>query len=149
MAAAHEMHVVIAGADAEGRSAVLSAERVPLGDNEEFPGFWSAALAETASAPPPARPAGRGAFLDLALAPGVVRWHVIDYGSGVGYPMHHTDTVDFDTILAGSIELTLDDGVHVLHAGDGAVIHGVDHAWRAGPDGCRLSVLSIGTPPPD
>jgi quercetin dioxygenase-like cupin family protein len=62
--------------------------------------------------------------------------------------MHHTDTVDIDIVLDGSIELTLDDGVHVLQAGDGAVIRGVDHAWRAGSEGARLSVIFIGTPPP-
>jgi quercetin dioxygenase-like cupin family protein len=62
--------------------------------------------------------------------------------------MHHTDTVDFDTVLSGSVELTLGDGMHQLAAGDSVVMTGVDHAWRAGPEGCRLNVMSIGVLPP-
>jgi hypothetical protein len=28
------------------------------------------------------------------------------------------------------------------------VVNGVGHAWRAGPAGCVMSVIVIGTPPP-
>lgn len=69
---------------------------------------------------------------------------IIEYGPGVTFPMHHTDTVDFDIVLSGSVELILDDGVHRLASGDSVVVTGVDHGWRAGPDGCRLSVVAIG-----
>jgi hypothetical protein len=27
------------------------------------------------------------------------------------------------------------------------VMTGVDHAWKAGPDGCRINAILIGTPP--
>ena len=65
--------------------------------------------------------------------------------------MHHTDTIDYDIVLAGSVELILDDGAHLLGPGDCVVITGVDHAWRAGPDGVILSVALIGStrPVPD
>ena len=62
--------------------------------------------------------------------------------------MHHTDTLDFDTVIAGSIELILDDGGHRLEAGDVVVISGVDHAWRSGPDGCTMVITLQGTEPP-
>jgi quercetin dioxygenase-like cupin family protein len=62
--------------------------------------------------------------------------------------MHHADTVDLDVVLAGSVDLILDDGEHPLAPGDSAVVTGVDHAWRAGPEGCRLSVMTIGAAPP-
>jgi mannose-6-phosphate isomerase-like protein (cupin superfamily) len=62
--------------------------------------------------------------------------------------MHHTDTLDFHLVLSGSIDLTLDTGIHELRPGDCAVITGIDHAWRAGPSGCRLSTVMLGTPPP-
>jgi quercetin dioxygenase-like cupin family protein len=52
--------------------------------------------------------------------------------------------VDFDSILGGSLELILDDGVHILQAGDCVIINGIDHAWRAGPDGCTMAVLMLG-----
>jgi hypothetical protein len=34
--------------------------------------------------------------------------------------------------------------LHPLAAGDSVVVTGVDHAWRAGPDGWRLSITTIG-----
>jgi quercetin dioxygenase-like cupin family protein len=147
MADKHGMRVLVTGVGADGRSRVIGEERVALGAVEGSPGFWFGTLFETASAPPPPRPDGRAPHLDVGLAPGVARWQVIDYPPGQTYPMHHTDTVDFDLVLEGQIVLTLDDGAHVLEAGDGAVINGVDHAWAAGADGARLSVIFVATPP--
>ncbi|ORW53845.1 hypothetical protein AWB90_01750 [Mycobacterium paraense] len=88
-------------------------------------------------------------LLDLVVAPGALRWAAIEYAPGAEFAMHHTDTVDFDVVLSGSVDLILDDGAHRLAVGDGVVITGVDHAWLAGPQGCRLSVLTIGASPPD
>jgi hypothetical protein len=48
----------------------------------------------------------------------------------------------------GNADLILDDGVHRVEAGDMVVMNGVDHAWKAGPDGYRMSAVLIGTPPP-
>ena len=59
--------------------------------------------------------------------------------------MHHTDTVDFDLVLEGTVELLLDDGAHLLSSGDHAVVTGVDHAWRAGSEGCVLSAVALGS----
>jgi hypothetical protein len=33
-----------------------------------------------------------------------------------------------------------------LSAGDCAVVAGVDHAWRTGPEGCTTSIVIVGTP---
>ncbi|HWS91793.1 MAG TPA: cupin domain-containing protein, partial [Mycobacterium sp.] len=88
-------------------------------------------------------------LLDLGVPATALRWTVIDYAPGTGFSMHHTDTVDLDVVLSGSVDLILDDGEHPLAAGDTLVVTGVDHAWRAGPDGCRLSVLTIGASPPN
>ena len=73
---------------------------------------------------------------------------IVDYAPGAQTPKHHTDTLDLEIVLQGSLELTLDDGVHHLEVGDIVVMTGVDHAWKAGPLGCRLSVMLVGTPPP-
>jgi quercetin dioxygenase-like cupin family protein len=72
----------------------------------------------------------------------------VEYGPGAVISPHHTDTVDFDVVLSGAVELILDDGVHHLAVGDCLVVAGVDHGWRAGPEGCRLSVVTIGASPP-
>jgi quercetin dioxygenase-like cupin family protein len=139
---------IITGVDASGRSCVIEdAPLVPAVDPDN-PGFGFALAAATSSVPPPTRPAGMGDPVDLGVEPGLVSWLIVDYAAGVDFPMHHTDTVDFDMLLEGSLTLALDDGEYELEPGDVVIVHGVDHGWKAGPDGCRLSVCSIGTPPP-
>lgn len=45
--------------------------------------------------------------------------------------MHQTPTVDYVTVIAGTITLELDDGKAVdLHPGDTVVQQGARHAWR-------------------
>jgi hypothetical protein len=80
---------------------------------------------------------------------GCTQWLVSRWGPHDGAAAHHTDTLDFDLVVAGTMELILDDGAHLLETGDCAVVTGVDHAWRAGPEGCTLSVVLLGSPPPD
>jgi hypothetical protein len=63
--------------------------------------------------------------------------------------VHHTDSVDFDVVLEGSVNLIFDNGPHRLGPGDGAVINGVDHGWQTEESGCRMSVVVIATPPLD
>jgi quercetin dioxygenase-like cupin family protein len=141
----HQMRILITGVDADGRSCVIS-EEVAFQTTPD--GVFNFAVAyRTASAPPPSRPQGRADLMDLQVPPGIAQWMVVDYEPGGVQENHHTDTVDFDLVLQGSIDLTLDDGVHRLEPGDGVVVNGVDHAWKAGPDGCRLSVMAVGTPP--
>ena len=85
----------------------------------------------------------------MGVAPGLARWMVLDFEPGASIETHHTDTVDYDTVVSGSVDLIPDDGVHTLAPGDCVVMNGVDHGWHAEPDGCRLSVVAIGTPPPN
>jgi quercetin dioxygenase-like cupin family protein len=73
---------------------------------------------------------------------------VVHFPPGASSELHHTDTVDYDVVLAGSIDLILDGGNHRLEAGDCTVITGIDHNWQAGPDGCTLSVTLLGSTPP-
>lgn len=140
------MRILITGVDAEGRSCAVSHDEprfAPLG-----PGFAFAHLYET-DAPPGPRPPGHAELHDLALPVGAVRWMLVEYGPGADTPHHQTDSVDFEVLLAGSVTLTLDDGPHEIHAGDCILMTGVDHTWKAGPEGARISVVCLGTPPPD
>jgi quercetin dioxygenase-like cupin family protein len=139
------MRRLVTGVDAAGRSCVVS--ETPLTLEPASGTYLSVVVYTTESVPPPPRPRGHAGFYDLGVAPGVGRWLMVEHKPNVVTPMHHTDTVDFDMILAGTVDLELDDGAHPLQAGDCVVITGVDHAWRAGPAGCRLSVTSLGTPP--
>jgi quercetin dioxygenase-like cupin family protein len=137
---------LITGVDASGHSCIV--EEVPLTFAAAgAAGVSSAMLAATSSAPPPSRPPGRANTNDLQVAPGRVSWVVVEYEPNLNIPMHNTDTIDFDIVMEGSVEIGLDDGLHLLEPGDLVVVNGVDHSWTAGPDGCRISVMLIGTPP--
>jgi quercetin dioxygenase-like cupin family protein len=139
--------VLVTGVDAAGRSCVIS-EHVGLDPTPDGL-FHFGVVHRTQSSPPPARPEGRADHMDVQVPLGIVQWIVVDYEPGAVQENHHTDTIDCNHVLRGSVDLVLDDGVHHLEAGDGVVVNGVDHAWAAGPDGCRLSVMFLGTPPRD
>ena len=141
------MRMLITGVDDDGKSCVISQDDVRL--DSVAPGFDIAIPYSTTTSPPPPRPVSAADLIDQFLAPGLARWMVVDYGPGAATPNHHTDTLDLQTVLEGSVDLILDDGVHHLEQGDMVVMAGVDHAWKAGPDGCRLNAILIGTPPPD
>jgi quercetin dioxygenase-like cupin family protein len=136
----------LTGVDAAGRSCVIEDADPPMEGSPA--GILSAAIYSTESAPPPPRPDGQGRFSDLGVAPGLINWRIVDFEPNVTRSMHHTDTLDFDMVLEGSIELGLEDGQHLLEPGDCVVVAGVDHSWTAGPSGCRMSVTLIGTPSP-
>ncbi len=141
------MDKLITGVDADGKSCVVSREEMML--DQVAPGFAMGIPYATTTSPPPPRAGGSAPLIDQGISPGLARWMVAELGPGSETPMHHTDTLDLQTVLSGSVELVLDDGAHTLEAGDVVVLAGVDHAWRAGPQGCRLSAVLIGTPPPD
>lgn len=112
---------------------------------ELAPGLSVDWLFKTSESPPPPRPPGRGDLVDLGVAPGLTSWSLWRFEPDAEVRMHHTDTVDFDVVVEGAVELILDDGTHRLEAGDCAVIAGVDHGWRAGSNGCITSATAIGT----
>lgn len=97
----------------------------------------------------PPRPDGKGAFVDIPAAPGEMIWFRVRFPPDQLRPFHHTDTIDCHTVIRGWIELLLDDGAHRLNPGDSAMVTGVDHGWRTGPEGCVVSMLILGTPKPD
>ena len=138
------MRRIITGTDSDGRSCVVrEVELAPPGGGVDVKSIF-----RTRSSPPPARPEGRGELMDLGVPPGISHWVVSRWAPHEEEVFHHTDTLDFDLVVDGSIELVLDDGSHRLGAGDCVVVTGVDHAWRAGPEGCTMSVVVVGTPAP-
>ena len=53
--------------------------------------------------------------------------------------MHATNTLDVNFIVSGQLELLLEEGRSVtLTAGDSVVIPGIQHGWRAGPEGATM-----------
>jgi hypothetical protein len=139
------MRQLVTGVDADGRSCVVAEHIVePGGDRSR-----RLIAFRTDSNPAPPRPPGRGEYVDLGVPVGQTQTMLTQWTSDFSYGMHHTDTIDFDTVLEGAAVLILDDGRHLLEPGDLAVVAGVDHAWEAGPEGATISFIFLGTPSPD
>jgi len=139
------VRILVTGVDDQGRSCVVE-ERT--GSDAPFTGgITVSTVAETESSPPPPRPPGRGELVPIVRGPGIARWSIVEFPPGVAAPMHHTDSIDFDVVLEGHVDLILDDGPHTLGPGDATVVNGVDHGWATHDEGCRMSVVVIGTPP--
>lgn len=75
---------------------------------------------------------------------GETRWIITQMGPGLAAPMHSTPTIDYGLVVAGDVELGLEDGSVHLHAGDAVVVNGVEHSWLAGPDGCLIATVMVG-----
>jgi len=97
-----------------------------------------------ASLPP--RPAGKGPLIDMGLPAGTARWMRVRFRANQTLPIHHTDTIDCFTVVAGTCELILDDGPHRLSVGDSAMVKGVDHGWKTGAEECFITTVVLGTP---
>jgi hypothetical protein len=140
------MRQIVTGVDADGRSCVVKEYRLDpkSGDRSRMLVSFT-----TEGEPAPPRPAGQGDQLDLGLAAGSAQVMVAQWAAGFTHRMHHTDTIDVDTVLEGSAVLVLDDGRHVLEVGDVAIVTGVDHAWEAGPEGTTITFVNVGTPSPE
>jgi len=57
------------------------------------------------------------------------RFAVIDFAPGNKAVMHRTESIDYVIVLAGTIEMDMDDSTVVLNAGDVLVQRGTNHAW--------------------
>jgi quercetin dioxygenase-like cupin family protein len=127
----------------DGKSCVVQEDVLhPQGQELIHNGFYRVEVS-----PAPMRPAGVGDFLDVQTPDGSLGFFTVYFPPNGGWPrMHHTDSIDLHTVVSGSVDLILDDGAHTLSAGDCAVVAGVDHAWRTGPEGCTTSIVIVGTP---
>jgi quercetin dioxygenase-like cupin family protein len=136
------MRQLVTGVDADGRSCIVSEHITePSHDIAIQTPF------ETTASPPP-RPPGSRELYDMGLPVGAIRVLVVQWPPGFQASMHHTDTIDVNTVTEGSVDLVLDDGPHTLEAGDSVIVTGVDHGWLAGPDGATVTGVLLGTMPP-
>jgi mannose-6-phosphate isomerase-like protein (cupin superfamily) len=76
------------------------------------------------------RPAA-GELLPIATPPLGALWLEMKFDGPYETEFHRTDSIDFHYIVAGEVELMLEDGSVTLRAGDSVVVPGVIHRWRS------------------
>jgi quercetin dioxygenase-like cupin family protein len=133
--------------DADGRSAVARIEPIAAAAGEEV----TATTVWTTDASPPPRPAvamvAADPPLDVGCPPNGTIWRTVRMGPGYHFGRHRTETLDYDTLVAGSLRLELDTALIDLVPGDCVVLPGVPHGWQAGDDGAVLNVVMTALAP--
>ena len=62
--------------------------------------------------------------------------------------MHRTETIDYVIVLAGELEMRMDDSTVKLKAGDVLVQRGTNHAWiNRGTEPARVAFILIDAKP--
>ena len=148
------MRSLTAASDAKGRSGIVKEvgyhhkDIAPEGEGRLSAGHPTrssrADIFATGEAPPPPAPA-TAPFHDVELKPGQVAFWMLMIPPNGEHPHHHTASLNFHTVVAGDVELVLDDGPHHLGLGDSLVLPGVNHGWKAGPEGCTMAIVCTGT----
>ena len=76
------------------------------------------------------------------------RFIVMEFAPGVASELHRTETIDYIIMLAGEIDMDMDDSVVTLRAGDIMVQRGTNHAWiNRGTEPARLAVVLLDANP--
>jgi mannose-6-phosphate isomerase-like protein (cupin superfamily) len=84
-----------------------------------------------------------------ALDPGHMHGELAAHAPKRGLPprhplMHRTRTVDYAIVMAGEIDMLLDDSEIHLKAGDVLIQQGTNHAWvNRGTEPCRIAFVLI------
>jgi mannose-6-phosphate isomerase-like protein (cupin superfamily) len=81
------------------------------------------------------------------LANGTV-FRIVEYGPGVSPRVHRTDSIDYAVVMAGEIDMQLDDGEVHLKAGDVLVQRGTIHNWvNRGTVPCVIAFVLVDARP--
>jgi quercetin dioxygenase-like cupin family protein len=86
----------------------------------------------------------------LGTAPPVdgSRFIVMEFAPGIASEMHRTETLDYIAVLAGEIDMDMDDSTVKLRAGDIMVQRGTHHAWvNRGKETARLAIVLLDSKP--
>ena len=87
-------------------------------------------------------------ILGTAPPPNGTRFCVIDFPPGNAPHMHRTETIDYVIVMAGEIDMDMDDSTVKLKAGDVMVQRGTNHAWvNRGQTTARVAFVLIDAKP--
>jgi mannose-6-phosphate isomerase-like protein (cupin superfamily) len=139
---------VVTGHDANGR-AVAIIDEVATNVISRRPGHSSHVVWTTGSWP--IRNEGSddasAANVGRVMANGTV-FRIIKLDPMVAPKRHRTDSIDYAVILAGEVDLELDDQEFHLRAGDVVVQRGTIHNWKnTGTEPCLIAVVLIHAEP--
>jgi len=88
-----------------------------------------------------------GRKVGTTLAGGTI-FRVVEFSPGVAPRNHRTDSIDYAVILAGEIDMALDDSTVHLKAGDVLVQRGTIHNWiNRGTAPCIIAFILIDAKP--
>lgn len=80
--------------------------------------------------------------------PNGTRLTIIDYPPGNSGMMHRTETLDYVIVMAGEIDMELDDSTISLKAGDVMVQRGTNHGWfNRGTETARVAFVLVDAAP--
>lgn len=75
-------------------------------------------------------------------------FRVVEFGPGVAPRNHRTDSIDYAVVIAGEIDMVLDDQTVRLKAGDVLVQRGTIHNWvNNGTEPCTIAFALIDAKP--
>jgi quercetin dioxygenase-like cupin family protein len=85
---------------------------------------------------------------DTRIASGTV-FRVVNYAPGVASFPHRNDWIDYTIVIAGEIDMQLDEKTEVhLKAGDVVVQRGTIHNWvNRGTENCTVAFVRVGATP--
>ena len=87
-------------------------------------------------------------ILGTAPPPKGTRFTVIDFPPGNSGRMHRTETIDYVIVIAGEIDMDMDDSTVHLRAGDVMVQRGTNHAWiNRGTERARVAFVLVDATP--
>lgn len=147
----HAMKVrrVVTGHDEAGKAVVVIDEQVEgkpvLGGEASFAVLWV-----TAVSPVDNDDATDRASTPISLVqPGGSVLRIVDIAPGVRSPLHRTSSLDYGIVLAGEVDLELDDGLRTpLAVGDVVVQRGTLHAWiNRGTSTARMAFILLDATP--
>ncbi len=144
-----EIRRVVTGHDGNGRAVFKSDGKIAgvlvEGGVPEFAVAWT-----TDRSPADNDDPNHGAKRTVGLAcPGGTVLRFVDIAPGRRSPMHRTNSIDYGIVLAGEVDLELDDGaLRHLKPGDVVVQRGTMHAWiNPGTAWCRIAFILIDAAP--
>lgn len=86
--------------------------------------------------------------LGTAPPPNGTRFTINDIPAGAPGVMHRTETVDYCIVLAGEIDMDMDDSSIHLKAGDVVIQRGTNHSWvNRGTEPARVAFVLIDAKP--